>query len=119
MEASGRISSFNVVGQARPARKEEIMGSTRRVVVILLLFAGVVRADSLTSNQIAQELKQDSVLSLRQNVASVWADNLLAAQAGATYGSPESLGLSIAAVLKAIGIEQSIAGLNYCNLTNC
>jgi hypothetical protein len=84
-----------------------------------LLLAGVARADSLTANQIAQELKQDSVLSLRQNVAGVWAVNLLSAQAGASYASPESLDLSIAAVERAIGLELSIAGLSFCNLTNC
>lgn len=98
------------------------MDASRRTVVTLVLglaFASMARADSFTANQIAQELKQDSVLSLRQNVASSWAANLLLAQASVSYASDYSLQLSINAVLKAIGIEQSIAGLNFCNLSNC
>jgi len=85
----------------------------------LFCSASAARADSITVNQIAQEIKQDSTIALRQNVASFWANNLLEAQASVSYASAQSLDLSINAVLKAIGIEQSIAGLSFCNLTNC
>jgi hypothetical protein len=66
------------------------------------------------------------VLSLRQNVASFWASNLLAAQdprvCSYCSSEPDSLQLSINAVLKAIRIEADPiygAGLSYCDLTNC
>jgi hypothetical protein len=89
---------------------------------MVLFLAGSARADMLTEKQIAQEIKQQSALSLHQNVAYFWADNLLAAQNPSVcdYCSfePDSLQLSINAVLKAIGIEQSV-GFTFCNLTNC
>src|SRR5580765_619410 len=91
--------------------------------LLLILFAGIAQADSLTSNQIAQEIKKSSPLSLHQNVAGFWAANLLAAQDPSVCSycasEPDSLPLSIAAVLRAIGIEQTIAGFSFCNLTNC
>jgi hypothetical protein len=91
-------------------------------VGMVLFLAGSARADTLTSNQIAQEIKQQSSISLRQNVAGFWADNLLAAQNPLVcdYCSfePDSLQLSINSVLKAIGIEQNV-GVVFCNLTNC
>ena len=94
--------------------------------LLLALFAGIAQADSLTSNQIAQQIRQGSVLSLRQNVAGFWADNLLAAQDPSVCDycafEADSLPLSIAAVLKAIRIEADPiygAGLSFCNLTNC
>jgi len=105
---------------------------TLRMAVIIIaafllsfLFLNVwpAKADSLTTNQIAQEIKQQSALSLHQNVAYLWASNLLAAQDPAVCSycaqEPDSLQLSINAVLKAIGLEQSLAGLTFCNLTNC
>lgn len=84
-------------------------------LLLLGLAAASVRADTI--KLVATEIKDASVLQLKQNVATFWATNLLAAQAA----NPElnSLDLSIAAVLKAISIEQWAAGLTYCNLTNC
>jgi len=84
------------------------------LAVVLLFSAGVARADS-----VAQEIRAGSVLTLKQGVAQFWADNLEAAQASVTYASAQSLELSIQSVIRAIGLEQSLAGLSYCNLTNC
>jgi len=63
---------------------------------------------------------------LHQNVAGLWADNLLAAQDPAVCdycaAEADSLPLSIAAVLKAITIEADPVygfGLTFCDRTNC
>ena len=75
------------------------------------------KADSV--QVVAQELKSASALPLRQNVQSMWATNLLYAQAApaCTYCGTVSLELSIESVLRAISIE---AGwLTFCNLQNC
>jgi len=80
----------------------------------LLLFASSCRADTL--KVVTQEVKQGSVLSLRNDVAEDFAENLLAAQAASPWLN--SLDLSLAAVLKAIRIEQSF-GTKYCDDNNC
>jgi hypothetical protein len=70
----------------------------------LLTIPTVARADSLSLGQIAQELKQDAVIPLAPSVGNQLAKNLLAAQAAAPYTQfePDSLQLSIDAVLRAI-----------------
>jgi hypothetical protein len=72
---------------------------------------------------VENDLIDGSVLPLRANVADLWASNLLTAQlpANCSYCAMEadSLPLSIDAVLRAIGLEQSIAGLAWCDRTNC
>jgi len=83
----------------------------------LLAFGSLsVKADTI--KEVTQEIKAGSVLPLTQNVAQIWAGNLLGAQ-GCAYCGPESLDLSILAVLKAIGLEQSLADFNWCGLSNC
>src|SRR4030095_4764401 len=74
------------------------------VVLGLLTIPAIARADSLSLGQIAQELKQDAVIPLAPSVGNQLAKNLLAAQAAAPYTQfePDSLQLSIDAVLKAI-----------------
>ena len=76
------------------------------VMLGLLAVPAIVRADSLSLGQIAQELRQDAVLPLAPSVGNRLAKNLLAAQAAAPYTQfePDSLQLSIDAVLKAIGL---------------
>ena len=50
--------------------------------LLLALLAAVpaAKADTLTEKRVAKELSADSALPLRQNVATMWADNLLTAQ---------------------------------------
>ena len=75
-------------------------------ILLLLILTGVSRADSLTETQVAQQLEQ-GVIPLASGVGDVLANNLLAAQlANISYtaNEPESLQLSIDAVLKAISI---------------
>jgi len=76
------------------------------VMLGLLAVPAIVRADSLSLGQIAQELRQDAVLPLAPSVGNQLAKNLLAAQAAAPYTQfePDSLQLSIDAVLKAITV---------------
>src|ERR1700757_4478430 len=76
------------------------------VIVEKLTIPAIVRADSLSLGQIAQELKQDAAIPLAPSVGNQLAKNLLAAQAAAPYTQfePDSLQLSIDAVLKAIGL---------------
>jgi len=80
----------------------------------LLLLASSSRAD--TVKVLTQEIKADSVLTLRNDVAEDFAENLLAAQAASPWLN--SLNLSLAAVLKAIRLEQSF-GTRYCDDGNC
>jgi hypothetical protein len=72
----------------------------------LLTIPAIALADSLSLGQIAQELKQDAVIPLAPSVGNQLAKNLLAAQAAAPYTQfePDSLQLSIDAVLKAITV---------------
>lgn len=76
------------------------------VTLGLLAIPTIARADSLSLGQIAQELKQDAVVPLAPSVGNQLAKNLLAAQAAAPYTQfePDSLQLSIDAVLRAIGL---------------
>lgn len=76
------------------------------VMLGLLAVPAIGRADSLSLGQIAQELKQDAVIPLAPSVGNQLAKNLLAAQAAASYTQfePDSLQLSIDAVLKAISL---------------
>ena len=87
----------------------------------LLGIASISRADSL--NQVAQQIRDNSALPLHQGVARVWAGNLLAAQdpTVCSYCASEadSLPLSIAAVLRAVMLEQTLNGLTYCDRSNC
>jgi len=91
-------------------------------VVNLLLGLASAKADSLTVAQVTQELKQGSVLTLRNDVAQDFAENLLAAQQPGVCSycafEPDSLQLSINAVLKAIALEKSF-GLKFCDDFNC
>jgi hypothetical protein len=82
---------------------------------------GARNAGADTVKQIAMEIKDDSVLPLRADVAELWAENLLAAQAapGCDYCGPVSLADSVNSVLKAVSLEQSIDGLTFCNRTDC
>lgn len=76
-------------------------------ILLLLVIAGVSRADSLTETQVAQQLQSGAVIPLASGVDDILANNLLAAQlANISYtaNEPTSLQLSIDAVLKAIGI---------------
>jgi hypothetical protein len=76
------------------------------IVIIGLLVPAIARADALSLGQIAQELKQDAAVPLAPSVGNQLAKNLLAAQAAAPYTQfePDSLQLSIDAVLRAIGL---------------
>jgi hypothetical protein len=76
------------------------------IVILGLLVPAFACADSLSLGQIAQELKQDAVIPLAPSVGNQLAKNLLAAQAAAPYTQfePDSLQLSIDAVLRAIGL---------------
>ena len=82
------------------------------LAVSLLGIASVARGDSLSVGQIAQELKQDAAIPLAPSVGNQLAKNLLAAQAAAPYTQfePDSVQLSIEAVLRAIGLYASPGG---------
>jgi hypothetical protein len=81
---------------------------TKRFLIVMLglLVPALACADSLSLGQIAQQLKQDAVIPLAPSVGNQLAKNLLAAQAAAPYTQfePDSLQLSIDAVLRAIGL---------------
>lgn len=103
-----------------------VLRRTLTVGTLILAFAVISRADTLSPKDIAQQIRQGSVLQLRQNVAGFWASNLLAAQDPSVCSycasEPDSLSLSIAAVLRAITIEADPVygfGLTFCNLANC
>ena len=70
------------------------------VMLGLLAVPAIVRADSLSLGQIAQELRQDAVLPLAPSVGNQLAKNLLAAQAAAPYTQfePDSLRHSVCQV---------------------
>src|SRR5947207_12297023 len=76
------------------------------ILLGLLTIPTIALADSLSLGQIAQELKQDAVIPLASSVGNQLAKNLLAAQAAAPYTQfePDSLQLSIDALLQAIGL---------------
>jgi hypothetical protein len=84
----------------------------------LLFLSPSARADSVSV--ITQELRHDSSLTLRNDVAEDLAENLLTAQAAAYYTAfePDSLQLSINAVLRAITLEKSF-GFSYCDDSTC
>jgi len=69
-------------------------------IAVLLFSASVAQADTILTKQVAQEIKQDSVLSMTAGVSLELASNLIAAQAASPW--LDSLDLSIAAVLRAI-----------------
>src|SRR5437763_915193 len=77
------------------------------VVVLFLAVASAARADSLTEAQVAAGLTARSPLLLGPSVPDTLATNLLNAQAANlsyTAFEPDSLQLSIDAVIKAIGL---------------
>jgi len=76
------------------------------VILGLLTIPAIVRADSLSLGQIAQELKRDAVIPPAPSVGNQLAKNLLAAQAAAPYTQfePDSLELSIESVLRAVSL---------------
>jgi hypothetical protein len=77
------------------------------LLVLLLAVASAARADSLTEAQVAAQLTANSPLLLEPGVADTLATNLLSAQAANlsyTAFEPDSLQLSIDAVLRAIGL---------------
>jgi len=84
------------------------MRSSLSLIVILglLTIPAIARGDSLSLGQIAQELKQDAAIPVAPSVGNQLAKNLLASQAAAPYTQfePDSLQLSIDAVLRAIGL---------------
>jgi len=90
------------------------------ILIGCVLGCAVTSADSVSVADVTQELRHNSALSLRNDVADDLAENLLAAQAAAPYTAfePDSLQLSIDAVLKAINLEQSF-GLTYCSDSTC
>lgn len=75
-------------------------------VAVLLLCAGTASADTIPLGQICKELNAGAVIPLAPGVANDLSRNLLDAQAAAYYTlfEPESLQLSINAVLRAISI---------------
>lgn len=78
------------------------------LVVLSLAVASAARADSLTEAQVAAVLTTSSPLVLAPGVADTLATNLLDAQAANlsyTAVEPDSLQLSIQAVLKAMGLD--------------
>lgn len=85
---------------------------------ILLFSPLVTKADSLAD--VTLQISSGSVLKLRDDVAQDFAENLLAAQAAAYYTQfePDSLQLSIDAVLRAIRLEKSFH-TKYCDDNNC
>src|SRR5215813_13218522 len=86
--------------------------------VLVLALAPLAWADSIPESDIIQQIKKGSVLPLHSDPAKEWADNLLAAQAAASYASAESLQLSILSVLKAISLEKQF-GFKFCDESNC
>src|SRR6266705_1360623 len=85
-------------------------------MLLAVLLCTPLAAQADTVKEVTQEIKIGSVLTLRNDVAEDFAENLLAAQAASPLLN--SLDLSIAAVFKAIGIEQSF-GTRYCDDGNC
>ena len=81
-------------------------------LLVLLILAGGIRADSLTETQVAQQLEA-GVIPLASGVGDILANNLLTAQlANISYTQfePESLQLSINSVLKAISVYLWLGG---------
>jgi hypothetical protein len=78
------------------------------VIMGLLVLPVTATADSLTERQVIAALKRGSDLPMTGAIADQLADNLLAAQAAAPYTSfePDSLQLSIDAVLRAISLYE-------------
>jgi len=89
----------------------------------MLAFCPIAIADQLSLQDVQQQIKSGSVLPLRQGVAHLYAENLIAAQDPSVCDycvyEPDSLQLSINAVLRAIWIEQFYGGLTYCDRDNC
>lgn len=83
----------------------------KRITLFILLVLAVpaaapsARADSITD--IASILRADSPVPFRYGVAGDLATNLWDAQAAVAYGGPVSLELSIEAVIRAIGIDNT------------
>jgi hypothetical protein len=86
-------------------------------IAVLLLSTGVAQADTILTKQVAQEIKQDSVLSMTAGVSLELASNLIAAQAASPW--LDSLDLSIAAVLRAITIYDFPGGPKSLTETCC
>lgn len=82
------------------------------VIMGLLTLPATATADSLTERQVIAALKRGSDLPMTGAVADQLSDNLLAAQAAAPYTSfePDSLQLSIDAVLRAISLYEFPGG---------
>src|SRR5258708_660673 len=85
------------------------MRKTMLLFSVLLLAAGVVRADSLSANQVSQQLDSGAVIPWASGVGRELADNLLPPKAAASYAAlePDSLQLSIDSVLKARSLAQA------------
>jgi len=75
------------------------------LITALFILAPVCRADSITD--VASTLRADVSIPFRYGVATDLATNLLDAQASATYAGIVSLALSIDAVVRAIGIDNT------------
>lgn len=92
------------------------------LALTLCVLGSSVRADSLTLAQVTQQISSGSVLKLRDDVAQDFAENLLAAQLPGVCSycasQPDSLQLSIDAVLKAIKLEKSFHE-KYCDDSDC
>jgi hypothetical protein len=87
--------------------------------ILSALFLVLWPAQADTIKQVAQEIKYSAALPMSGNVSQELAGNILQAQALATYGSPESLDLSIQAVLRAIGIYVFSGGPKQINEACC
>jgi len=77
----------------------------RHLAILFLILAPICRADSITD--VASTLRADVSIPFRYGVATDLATNLLDAQSLATYASTLSLDLSIDAVVRAIGIDNT------------
>jgi hypothetical protein len=81
----------------------------------------VARGDTLSLAQVTAEITTSSPLKLRGDVAEDFAENLLKAQAAAPYtqNEPDSLQLSIEAVIRAISLDKKLGKDHYCDDSNC
>lgn len=78
------------------------------IAIAVLSVIPACRADSIPLATVAADLRTDSPVPFRFGVATDLAANLLAAQSLAPYASAQSLDLSIASVVRAIGIDGTL-----------
>lgn len=101
-------------------RNRIILGALAMAAIPFIAAKGA-RGDTLSLAQVTAEITADSPLKLKGDVAEDFAENLLLAQANAYYTAfePDSLSLSIAALIRAIGLDKKLGKDHYCDDSNC